>query len=281
MSKLTKILKAVRSTEVESGGKARFFITYFLTRCMNFSLRRIPPLGWILKKTLFIFPRKEFTIRNSIGRWTILPFDDTVTISAEYFEQQLIPWLHRASKRRVFLDIGSNIGRYAIMAGKTLKYPKVLAIEANPVTFGLLHKNIMLNDLDAKVIAEHVAVGDRAGEIFIQADNHHLGGGNVIGGDADKKSMENIYKVTLVTVDALMEKNSLAASDIDFIKMDVEGMEDQVLKGMAKTLAAMEPGALLMVEISDLEHAETYQILTEAGFEKLDSSANDFLFVKK
>ncbi len=281
MSKLTKILKAVRSTEVESGGKARFFITYFLARCMNFSLRRIPPLGWILKKVLFLFPRKEFVIRNSIGRWIVLPFDDTATISAEYFEKDLVPWLHKAAKRRLFIDIGANIGRYSLLAGNALQYPKALAIEANPVTFGLLQKNIKLNDLENKITAEHVAVGDHAGEIFIQADNHHLGGGNVIGNDADKKSMENVYKVPMITVDALMEKNSLAASDIDFIKMDVEGMEDKVLRGMSKTLADMEPGALLMVEISDLEHAEAYQILTEAGFGKLDSLANDFLFVKR
>ncbi len=281
MSKLTKILKAVRSTEVESGSRVRFLVTYFLTRCMNFSLRRIPHLGQILKKTFFLFPRNAFVIKNSIGRWMVLPFDDTATISAEYFEQDLVPWLHKASKRRIFLDIGSNIGRYAIMAGNILHYSKVLAIEANPTTFALLRQNIKLNDLEDKIVAEHVAVGDKDGKVFIQADSHHLGGGNVIGDDASKRSMENVCEVRLTTVDAIMKKNSLVASDVDFIKMDVEGMEGDVLRGMKQTLAAMEPGSLLMIEISDLDHSEAYKILTESRFERLDCKANDFLFVKK
>lgn len=281
VSKLSKVMRSVRSTEVEEGGKARFLATFFLTKCMNFSLRRIPSLGNAIRKSLFAFPRREFIIRNSIGRWSVLPFDDTSTISSEYFEEDLIPWLHKAEQRRAFVDIGANIGRYSVIAGKSLRYSRILAVEANPVTFEILKKNIALNDLGDKVRAEHVAVGEKEGEIFIQANSYHLGGGNVIGEDSSAGEMENKYKVRMVTVDSLIAAQGLDVAQIDFIKMDVEGMEAKVLDGMTNTLSGMSAGSLMMIEISDREDDRTKKSLFDHGFDLLESKANDFLFRKR
>jgi FkbM family methyltransferase len=66
--------------------------------------------------------------------------------------------------------------------------------------------------------------------------------------------------VSVVTIDGFIEARSLKPS---FIKIDVEGFELQVLRGMSATLSAIKPG--LMVEVTQ-NPGEVFDLLGEKGY---------------
>lgn len=280
MSRLLKIVSVARTTEILQGNRLIFFFFFFLTHCMNFALRKIRPIGFLLKKVFNYLPRNEFIIKNSQGIWAVFPFNDGMTISADYFEEELREWPGKTSQRRIFIDIGANIGKYTLIAFNIFKYSNVLSIEANPVTADLLRRNINLNNLEQKTLVTQVAVGNLEGEVIIQSDRHHLGGGNVVSLDnVSDVTMDVSSRVRLCTVDSIIEKNNINPSEVDFIKIDIEGMEKNALEGMMVTLLSMPKDSAMMVEISQNEQ-QVIDILSSYGFKLREKILNDHLFMK-
>ena len=62
--------------------------------------------------------------------------------------------------------------------------------------------------------------------------------------------MDESFRVKLCTVDSILRKTSLSPKDIDFIKIDIEGMEKSALEGMVSILSNMSKGSAIMIEIS-------------------------------
>jgi FkbM family methyltransferase len=280
MLKIIKIIHVIQTTKILQGNRIIFLIFFLLTHCMSFSLRNMRPLGLMLKKVFSYFPHPEFIIKNSQGVWSVFPFNDGMTISADYFEEELREWPGKTNQRRIFIDIGANIGKYTLIASNIFKYSNILSIEANPVTAELLRKNINLNNLEQKVLINQVAVGSFEGEVIIQSDRHHLGGGNIVSlKDVKTISMDESFRVKLCTVDSIFEKTSLSPKDIDFIKIDIEGMEKSALEGMVSILSNMSKGSAIMIEISQNKD-QVKKMLSDYGFELREKILNDYLFMK-
>ncbi len=281
MSKLHQISATARTTEVKNHSKATFLLYFYLTRGMSFLLRRARPVGEVVKKVFMHLPHPEFVIKNSIGIWSVVPFNDTMTISAPYFESAFAEWPSRSASRRTFIDIGANIGRYTLLAANRHRYARILSIEANPFTFSILKKNISLNAIEDKVTAENVAAGNREGNVSIQFDTHHLGGGNVLRPDSttSRPVMDTKTDIHMMTIDALVAMHHLDPREVDFVKIDVEGMEVEVLEGMRGLLSGMSVGSHLMVEISD--ESRVLNLLSPLGFERIESTGDDNLFIKR
>jgi hypothetical protein len=68
--------------------------------------------------------------------------------------------------------------------------------------------------------------------------------------------------VRTVAIDDLVEAGDL--SPPSFVKIDVEGAEGLVLRGMRRTIAAARP--VLFVECSDAGRETTWQLLSEMGY---------------
>lgn len=137
---------------------------------------------------------------------------------------------HILKEGDVVLDIGANIGYYVLiesqMVGKT---GKVYAVEPVTSTFELMQKNIQLNDL-TNVSASNFAFGEKNGESEIYVCNESnlcAMNKNAVGG-----KIVRVQKVPLVTVDTFFR----GKSQPKLIRMDVEGYEYQIFKGMAETL---------------------------------------------
>ena len=279
MSKASKVFNVAWQTKVENKSKPVFLCFFFLTRSMSFCLRNFPTLGKILKGIFSHLPQPEFIIKNSLGRWSVLPFNDSLTISSDYFEEELKDWPGRATNRRIFIDIGANIGRYTVIAANNFNYSHILSIEANPVTFKILKKNIFLNGIEGRVTAKQTAAGNREGKVMIQSDSDHLGGANIVNQQTGPATMENQALVNITTVDRIFLQERLNAKEVDFVKIDVEGMECEVLEGMTSVLLNMTEGSGLMVEVSN--ESRVLDFLAKYGFERIESISNDSLFIKQ
>lgn len=131
------------------------------------------------------------------------------------------------------LDVGANIGVHTLPLARLVgPSGKVLAFEPQRLVFYMLCGNVALNNLD-HVHCFHAAVGETAGEIAVPeldgAAEQNFGGLEL------SQTALSKSKVPLLRIDDLR----LAACH--FMKIDVEGMERQVLLGARETIGRFHP----------------------------------------
>jgi len=144
----------------------------------------------------------------------------------------------------VAIDAGANIGCHTLsMARSVIAKGIIHAFEAQRIVHQILTANIALNAV-TNVVSHHAALGATAGQIVVpHVDYSKTGnfGGLALG------EFERGEAVAMETIDGL----NLAACH--FIKIDVEGMETDVLAGGAGTIDAHQP--ILYVENDRRERA--------------------------
>ena len=142
----------------------------------------------------------------------------------------------------VIADVGANIGNHSLDFSTYAS--RVYSFEPVGETFGLLKKNIEENNID-NVIPVNRALSDEPGvsEIFIIPRN------------AGASSFEERYpgseklEVVKIVGDSFFAEQDI--DRLDFIKVDVEGHEEQTLRGLMKTIRKFQP--TIMMEWRDLE----------------------------
>jgi FkbM family methyltransferase len=153
-------------------------------------------------------------------------------------------------KGDIVLDIGGNIGQTALMMAKKLgNTGSIYSFEPYPVTFQQLEKNLSLNGvISNKIQAVNTALGERPGKMMMYQDCVTNSGANRMVPQAMATTNGNDQvSVPVSTIDIFVQQESLDI--IDFIKIDVEGFEMQVLQGGAHTLADLKPR--LFIELDD------------------------------
>ena len=138
---------------------------------------------------------------------------------------------------RTVLDIGANIGVHTVDMSRLAGASGVVhAFEPQRLVFHLLCANVALNSC-ANVFTHHAAVGAAGGTLLVPAldpeQRHNYGGLSLL----DSRPGE---PVPLITVDGLR------LGDCQFIKLDVEGMETEALRGAVATIGRFRP--ILYVE---------------------------------
>jgi FkbM family methyltransferase len=154
-----------------------------------------------------------------------------------------------------FYDVGANIGVYSLMVASSQAEATVCAFEPHPYTYSLLRENIMLNRLDRQIITFQSALGSKNGLIKFTD----------MPGSAVNKTVEDGYKqgktieVEIWQGDAIVHRTNIMP---DVIKIDVEGLENEVLHGFIGTLLSTK---MVFVECQDLP--ETSEMLcNQFGF---------------
>jgi len=144
------------------------------------------------------------------------------------------------------VDAGANIGAHTVYFCKAVgPRGRVHAFEPQRVVFQALCANLALNSIQHG-FAYHAALGDAPGRITV--DTPDYAEGNNFGGMSLGEWTQG-EQVPLVTID------SLALDACHFMKIDVEGMEQSVIRGARETLARHRP--VLYVENDRAEHART------------------------
>lgn len=150
------------------------------------------------------------------------------------------------------LDIGANIGNHTLFFLNECNALKVMSFEPVLETFHVLEKNIKLNHVEERVELINAGVSDKPGKAMISLfDKNNIGGTRIC--------QSSDGKMTLLTIDSLGINNS-----IGLIKIDVEGQELSVLKGMQDTLCRHKP--YIMIEIEDDNFEDANRILNKIGY---------------
>jgi FkbM family methyltransferase len=145
---------------------------------------------------------------------------------------------------QVFLDIGAYVGWYAIQAARAVgPSGQVVAIEPDSRNRLQLENNINLNGITNATIVP-LAAWSHAGKVRWQGDSAES-----VWHKIDESS--GIGLVDAVTVDDLVRR--FALTRLDWIKLDVEGAEVDVLKGAEQSIQRFHP--VLFIEVHGTLHA--------------------------
>jgi FkbM family methyltransferase len=171
------------------------------------------------------------------------------------FEPNEFAFLDRMLKPgMVFIDGGANEGVYTVFAAARLgPTGRVIAVEPSPRELARLRRNLALNKM-RRVTVVDAALADRPGSVLLLVAETKHGGQNTLGAFAyhGVASVET-REVQAITLDELAAEHGL--TQLDVLKLDVEGAELRALQGGAGVLAAFRP--LIMIEV--LEPALNHQ----------------------
>lgn len=144
-------------------------------------------------------------------------------------EPGTLDWVDGFGPEDVLYDIGANVGLYTLYAAS--KGAHVVAFEPNPFTYAVLVRNLHLNDLASSVMPLLIALDATSHHAAlslsgIQAGSVHNGLGR---GDG------LVLDVLAQSLDDMVERFRLRPPS--HIKLDVDGIEEQILQGAEATLA--------------------------------------------
>jgi len=154
-----------------------------------------------------------------------------------FYEMSELSWLRRlVDPGGTFFDIGANVGNHSLFAGKFLGFNTIVPIEPNPLAYQLLKMNVDLNHLIDMFDLSHLGIGlsdERVGGYAMQKRKKNLGGARMLPGQGE--------------LEVFRADDRLKDYTPTLIKIDVEGMEMNVLNGLSGILRRATP--LIMVEI--------------------------------
>jgi FkbM family methyltransferase len=189
----------------------------------------------------------------------------------------------------IILDIGANIGLHSVRWSQASPKARIYACEPVPTNALLLERNLARNCVAERVEAVPVAFG-RAGGVLTLFESADGAYSSAI--EEHARPVVAKHEVDAITVDAFAAQRHLAR--IDFIKIDVEGYEGDVIEGALETLRRDAPS--LFVEISPMTEGrapeELIELLVSLGYhayainsgivtahERYDHRAYNYLFI--
>jgi FkbM family methyltransferase len=181
-----------------------------------------------------------------------------------YEEEELKIIERRFIKGSVFVDIGCNVGNHAIYVSKFLKPKCIILFEPNGNALDILRVNIDINKLTQKtdVFLFEFGVAEKAKlAVPVARYDHNLGATQMA--PIDEFSSYDGREVILLPGDKV-----LSTCHVDFIKIDVEGGELDVLAGLKDTINRDRPQ--IFVEVDDANDIAFRQWAAEHRYEILE-----------
>ncbi|MEO0400715.1 MAG: FkbM family methyltransferase [Pseudomonadota bacterium] len=214
-----------------------------------------------------------YRMRLDLRRWS----DRSAYFLRRFYDQEtqavMLAFLRPGE---TLIDVGANVGMITLL-GARLVQPrrgvrfrkavagKVIAFEPNPEMAARLNETLQKNNIK-NVDLRSIALGAQFGHAALHVPRVNPGEGSFGAGAYDADDMEMV-DVKVETGDA-----SLNGAPADFIKIDVEGFELEVLKGLAGTLEKFKPGLVIEVDQTHLARCgltprRLFEYLKSLGYE--------------
>jgi FkbM family methyltransferase len=241
-------------------------------RARRFAARsRANKIERIAARVFRIFPGSPTPLRLSFGAWMLVGQShvDRNLLSGGFEVAEILFVKKYLRPGMTVLDIGAHHGLYTLLASKRVgANGKVVAFEPSPRERKQLRRNILLN-FSFNVHIEPLALGKESSD----ADLHLVEGGED-GCNSLRppvvSSSTRLVRVKVAPLDEFLHRARIPV--VDFVKLDVEGAELDVLKGAERLLhGGARP--VFLVEVYDIrtrpwgyDAREIVQYLSRAGF---------------
>lgn len=204
-------------------------------------------------KLLILNPSKPFIIKTIYGfKLFIKPNIDSGLENSLYYhgiyEKGFANFLRKNLKEGdVFIDVGANIGLFTILASKCVgNTGKIFSFEPNPEIFEQLEINVSLNKSKNIELFNFALGNNQSEEKLYPILQVNRGASSLI----KPKDSNLSFKVNVKRFDDLFE-NIIPC----YIKIDVEGFEFEVIKGMKNIISSTNPPVLIVEYSQNRESA--------------------------
>ncbi|MFC4034051.1 FkbM family methyltransferase [Streptomyces polygonati] len=207
------------------------------------------PLADFLNPRLRDEPRRRVT-ESAVGPRFAVDTQDLIQRYVYLFgvwEPRMTQWLRRRLRPGdTFIDVGANIGYFSVLASQLVgPEGRVVAIEASRAFQDRLEQNARLNGC-TNIRAVHTAVSDKRQTLtFILASSNNMGANSIVPYDGPA---ESTFEIEAFPLPDVLDEDEIANARI--IKVDVEGAEGSVVRGMAPLLDRLRPDAEITVEVT-------------------------------
>lgn len=215
-----------------------------------------------IEQKLDLLLKKESMVDNT---WSIndirlfvpnFPLDyiqRTIVETNRFYEQDILEDLSSfISENSVICDIGANIGNHTLYWLSHVNPEFVYCFEPRYETFQILERNIKINDFSDKVQCINVALSNNN----VKLSTQHFDLTNIGGNTYCVNQSGNMIAQPLDNIN--IDRH------IDFMKIDVEGMEISVLEGAKNTIKKHLP--VIFIESFEANHKDVKKILNEFGY---------------
>lgn len=171
-------------------------------------------------------------------------------------EPETIEWIRKFLPADIFYDVGANIGVYTLFAAR--RCGQVFAFEPEASNYKVLNQNIRLNLLSDRVRAFPFAIAEAMRIDSLRLHSINPGAAlHVFGRNIDFKSdqFEPVFKqgAIAITLDQLVFELGLPSPTV--IKIDVDGLEAEILRGARRVLTT--PGLRsILLEINENQESD-------------------------
>lgn len=196
---------------------------------------------------------------------------------------------HKTKPGMIAVDIGANIGYFSALFASRGAY--VHAFEPNPVMSEMIYKNIYINNVSSiikdelgqsKSVVNQCAVGRSRGTAKMDFNPHMTGSASLKKEAFRELGKTKSIEVDIITLDEYSKTNALQS--VDIIKIDVEGFEEEALKGAAN-LIRRSPDLMLCMEYTQGCYSDDFLPWLKKLFSKVYlpkfSRQIDFEFLRK
>jgi len=186
-------------------------------------------------------------------------------------------FLRHYSHYQTFIDVGANMGTYTIMFAK--KGLNTIAFEPSVINYKALQINIMLNNLEKKVTSFNIGLDNtdrKASFVFdpVNTGASHLSAAQFYDPVTDERG--ELTEVQLVMLDHFKKNIPINPDDAVLMKIDVEGMEEDVIKGASEFIQDRKELLIVMESVHSGEE-NLKNVLSEiAEFEFLEVDSLNF-----
>lgn len=164
-------------------------------------------------------------------------------------EPETIEWIKSFNPNDVFFDVGANVGVYSLFASSLYPEMTIWAFEPMKANYAALIQNIEMNGFH-NIKAFRQAIGNRTG--WVDLDR-----GDGARGESGAQVTDREGRTWIASID------DLRAAHPDHVKIDIDGQELEVAKGMKRTLPDIKS---ILIEVSTVSKGPVMDILTAAGF---------------
>jgi len=207
-------------------------------------------------------PSKPMLVKTKLGGFLMLAPGDR-GLSAELFRWRIhepfftSQFFRRISRGMVVVDIGSNIGYYAVHEAK-LVGPQgiVIAVEPQPHIYKALLASFRANGLENYVAVKRAVTRARGSVGFIVSRYSNW---SRIGLGLGTTDMLHRIVVEACSVDELVGELNLKR--VDLVRMDVEGHEEEILEGAWNTIERFRPIICMELHVSILGLKKSIDLL--------------------
>jgi len=212
----------------------------------------------------------KFDQSSDLGRWRAETFWEK--------EPETIAWAESFNQHQLdnldFIDVGANLGIYSLFALSTKFYNRVIAIEPMPLNFRQLEKNITINNFENRSVLYNQPLFSQSILANFEFNDERIGssGGQVV----ENYSGEFLDKENLVqclTGDSIVDSNLVESC---VVKLDVDGLELEILKGFSKALnTGVVRGVLVEATIQNMQEIvrfmEKFSFFLDTRFDSIEN----------